>query len=169
MRISDRHYFQNYFQKRIPSPADSRIIRTAALSRIIKKDGKTTPRVATNAPKSPPCEEPIKVAILTAIDPGVDSETAVTEQISIAAITVHRIQTFIQFFSKVFNIWIPVDSILERQPLPEAVESTQKKELKDGEHVAFVGPSGGGKTTGNLHHMMETQMQSAGWNLQNKS
>ena len=45
----------------------------------------------------------------------------------------------------------------------------RKKELKDGEHVAFVGPSGGGKTTGNLHHMMETQMQSAGWNLQNKS
>ena len=62
-----------------------------------------------------------------------------------------------------------MDSILERQPLPEAVESTQKKELKDGEHVAFVGPSCGGKTTGNLHHMMETQMQSAGWNLQNKS
>lgn len=66
-----------------------------------------------------------------------------------------------------------VDSILDRQPLPEA---TQKKDLrdksiifdnvsfryegaakdavhqitltiKDGEHVAFVGPSGGGKTT----------------------
>ena len=42
------------------------------------------------------------------------------------------------------------DGILERQPLPETVESTQKKELKDGEHVAFVGPSGGGETAGNL-------------------
>ena len=26
----------------------------------------------------------------------------------------------------------------------------RKKELKDGEHVAFVGPSGGGETAGNL-------------------
>lgn len=66
-----------------------------------------------------------------------------------------------------------VDSILERQPLPEATQKKNLKDksvsfdnvsfryegaakdaihqinltIKDGEHVAFVGPSGGGKTT----------------------
>jgi hypothetical protein len=35
--------------------------------------GSTTPTVAHKAPKIPPCELPTKVAIFTAIGPGVDS------------------------------------------------------------------------------------------------
>ena len=47
--------------------------RIDATSKIIINEGKTTPSVATNAPKNPPSEYPIKVAILIAIGPGVDS------------------------------------------------------------------------------------------------
>ena len=47
------------------------------INNIITKDGNTTPKVAHTAPKTPPCEYPTKVAIFTAIGPGVDSETAI--------------------------------------------------------------------------------------------
>ena len=40
------------------------------------KDGSTTPKVAMKEPRSPPWDVPIKVAIFTAIGPGVDSDTA---------------------------------------------------------------------------------------------
>ena len=40
------------------------------------KEGSTTPSVAHSAPAMPACEEPIKVAMLTASGPGVDSDTA---------------------------------------------------------------------------------------------
>ena len=43
---------------------------------MMTNEGNTTPRVASSAPKNPPCDEPIKVAIFTAIGPGVDSATA---------------------------------------------------------------------------------------------
>ena len=55
------------------SKCESRV----ATSKMMIKDGKTTPNVANIAPKNPPCEEPTKVAILTAIGPGVDSATAI--------------------------------------------------------------------------------------------
>ena len=54
----------------------------AAIMRIIKNDGNTTPSVARSAPKKPPCDEPMKVDILTAIGPGVDSATAIILSIS---------------------------------------------------------------------------------------
>lgn len=53
-----------------------RFLSTAAIKSIIMKDGRTTPSVAINEPRMPPCVEPINVAILTASGPGVDSETA---------------------------------------------------------------------------------------------
>ena len=53
-----------------------RFCSTAAMSRMMKNDGSTTPKVASSAPKKPPCDEPIKVAIFTASGPGVDSDTA---------------------------------------------------------------------------------------------
>ena len=53
-----------------------KFLRSAAMKRIMKKEGISTPRVAKKLPKIPPWEEPIKVAILTARGPGVDSETA---------------------------------------------------------------------------------------------
>ena len=40
-------------------------------------EGKIAPAVAQRAPKNPPCDEPTKVAIFTAIGPGVDSATAI--------------------------------------------------------------------------------------------
>ena len=49
----------------------------AAIIKMITKDGRTTPRVAAAAPARPACEEPIKVAMLTASGPGVDSDTAI--------------------------------------------------------------------------------------------
>ena len=53
-----------------------RFFSTAAISRMMKNEGSTTPIVAISAPGKPPCDEPIKVAILIASGPGVDSETA---------------------------------------------------------------------------------------------
>ena len=53
-----------------------RFFSTAAISRMMKKEGSTTPSVAISAPGKPPCDDPIKVAILIASGPGVDSETA---------------------------------------------------------------------------------------------
>jgi hypothetical protein len=53
------------------------LLRSAAIQRMMIKDGRTTPSVADNAPQKPPCDEPTKVAILTAIGPGVDSATAI--------------------------------------------------------------------------------------------
>ena len=46
------------------------------ISRMMKNEGSTTPSVAISAPGKPPCDDPIKVAILIASGPGVDSETA---------------------------------------------------------------------------------------------
>ena len=54
-----------------------RFFNADAIKRIIKNDGNTTPSVATNEPRIPPCVEPIKVAIFTARGPGVDSDTAI--------------------------------------------------------------------------------------------
>ena len=54
-----------------------RFFSADAIKRIIKNDGNTTPSVATNEPRIPPCVEPIKVAIFTARGPGVDSDTAI--------------------------------------------------------------------------------------------
>ena len=54
----------------------SRFEIKAAIIKMIIKEGSITPRVATKLPKTPPCELPINVAILTAIGPGVDSATA---------------------------------------------------------------------------------------------
>ena len=54
----------------------SRSWMRAAMSRMMKKDGRTTPSVAQNAPSTPPCDAPMKVAMLTASGPGVDSDTA---------------------------------------------------------------------------------------------
>ena len=45
--------------------------------RMITKEGSTTPSVAASAPKKPACVEPTKVAVFTAIGPGVDSDTAI--------------------------------------------------------------------------------------------
>ena len=53
-----------------------RFFSTAAISRMMKNEGSTTPSVAISAPGKPPCDDPIKVAILIASGPGVDSETA---------------------------------------------------------------------------------------------
>ena len=53
-----------------------RFFSTAAISRMMKNEGNTTPSVAISAPGKPPCDDPIKVAILIASGPGVDSETA---------------------------------------------------------------------------------------------
>ena len=53
-----------------------RFCSTDATSRMITKDGSTTPSVAHSAPQKPPCEAPMKVAILMASGPGVDSDTA---------------------------------------------------------------------------------------------
>ena len=39
-------------------------------------EGSTTPSVAISAPGAPACEAPTKVAMFTAIGPGVDSVTA---------------------------------------------------------------------------------------------
>lgn len=44
---------------------------------IITKAGSTTPMVERSEPNIPPCVEPINVAILMAIGPGVDSDTAI--------------------------------------------------------------------------------------------
>ena len=44
---------------------------------MMTKDGSTTPSVATSAPGSPACDEPMKVAMFTASGPGVDSDTAI--------------------------------------------------------------------------------------------
>ena len=49
-----------------------RFLSTAAIKSIIMKGGRTTPSVARNEPRMPPCVEPINVAILTASGPGVD-------------------------------------------------------------------------------------------------
>ena len=57
-------------------------VKTETISNIIRNEGVTTPRVATKAPIMPPWDEPIKVAILTAIGPGVDSATAMKLKIS---------------------------------------------------------------------------------------
>ena len=54
----------------------SRLFSAAAISRMMPKDGSTTPSVAHSAPAKPACEEPIKVAMFTASGPGVDSDTA---------------------------------------------------------------------------------------------
>ena len=51
-------------------------VKSEAMRRMIINEGKTTPSVARSAPKIPPCEDPTKVAIFTAIGPGVDSATA---------------------------------------------------------------------------------------------
>ena len=53
-----------------------RFCSTDAISRMITKDGSTTPSVAHTAPQKPPCEDPMKVAMLMANGPGVDSDTA---------------------------------------------------------------------------------------------
>ena len=52
-----------------------RFFSADAIKRIIKNDGNTTPSVATNEPRIPPCVEPIKVAIFTARGPGAVSYT----------------------------------------------------------------------------------------------
>ena len=54
-----------------------RLLATEAIIKITVKDGKTIPSVAINAPKIPPCDDPTKVAIFTAIGPGVDSAIAI--------------------------------------------------------------------------------------------
>ena len=48
----------------------SRSWMRAAMSRMMKKDGRTTPSVAQSAPSTPPCDAPMKVAMLTASGPG---------------------------------------------------------------------------------------------------
>ena len=53
-----------------------RFLMSAAMMRMMTKEGRMTPSVATSAPKKPACAEPMKVAILTASGPGVDSATA---------------------------------------------------------------------------------------------
>ena len=47
------------------------------ISKIIIKEGITTPIVETIAPNSPACLVPMKVAILMANEPGVDSQIAI--------------------------------------------------------------------------------------------
>ena len=54
-----------------------RLCSAAAMSRMMTKEGSTTPTVATKEPASPACEAPIKVAMFTASGPGVDSDTAI--------------------------------------------------------------------------------------------
>ena len=54
-----------------------RFFSTAAISRMMKNEGSTTPSVAQNAPAIPACEDPMNVAILMASGPGVDSDTAI--------------------------------------------------------------------------------------------
>ena len=49
---------------------------TADIKRIMIKDGSTTPSIAHTEPRTPPCVDPTKVAIFTAMGPGVDSATA---------------------------------------------------------------------------------------------
>ena len=68
---------------RIPSSAAltpayfKSLVNADAIRRMMTKDGSTTPSVARNAPRIPPCDEPTNVAIFTAIGPGVDSATAI--------------------------------------------------------------------------------------------
>ena len=59
------------------APYLRRFFRINDIIRIITNDGRTTPNVADSAPRIPPCEEPINVAMLMARGPGVDSETAI--------------------------------------------------------------------------------------------
>lgn len=69
-----------------------RFFSADAIKRIIKNDGNTTPSVATNEPRIPPCVEPIKVAIFTARGPGVDSDTAKIQKLVLCqpAVGKHR-------------------------------------------------------------------------------
>ena len=55
----------------------NRLWMSAAMSRMMKNEGSTTPSVAQNAPAAPACEAPMNVAILMASGPGVDSDTAI--------------------------------------------------------------------------------------------
>lgn len=57
-------------------PEVSTFLNNETIKRIIKKDGKITPSVATSEPKMPPSSAPTNVAIFTATGPGVDSDTA---------------------------------------------------------------------------------------------
>ena len=54
-----------------------RLCSAAAMSRMMTKEGSTTPTVAAKEPASPACEAPIKVAMFTASGPGVDSDNAI--------------------------------------------------------------------------------------------
>ena len=51
-----------------------KFLASVAINKIITKEGITIPSVAIKEPRIPPCEEPMKVAILIAIGPGVDAE-----------------------------------------------------------------------------------------------
>ena len=52
------------------------------ITKIMTKEGKTMPKVATSEPRNPACLNPTKVAQLIAIGPGVDSAITVTFIIS---------------------------------------------------------------------------------------
>ena len=94
------------------TPAYFNKLRTrAAIMRMIKNDGNTTPNVARSAPKKPPCDEPMKVAILTAIGPGVDSATAIILSISSSVS-----QPYIKTFSLINDI-IPYPPPKENAPI----------------------------------------------------
>ena len=50
---------------------------TAAITSITSSAGRTTPSVAQAAPARPACVLPTKVAMFTAMGPGVDSQTPI--------------------------------------------------------------------------------------------
>ena len=84
---------------------------STAMMRMIINDGNTTPSVARSAPRKPPCDEPTKVAILTAIGPGVDSATAIILSISSSVS-----QPYIKTFSLINDI-IPYPPPKENAPI----------------------------------------------------
>ena len=87
---------------------------------MIQNEGNTTPSVAHKAPGKPPCDEPMKVAILTASGPGVDSETAMNERKSSSVS-----QPYPNTFSRIREI-IPYPPPNDTAPISRKVRNSRK-------------------------------------------
>ena len=61
-------------------------LRTKEMPKMMRKEGSTTPSVASSAPRKPHTRKPTKVAALTAIGPGVDSAMATISRTSSSVI-----------------------------------------------------------------------------------
>lgn len=95
-------------------------VNREAIKRIRIKEGRTTPSVASNAPQKPPCDEPTKVAIFTAIGPGVDSATAIKLRSSLSVS-----QAFARQSSRISEI-IPYPPPKDTAPIFKKVKNNFK-------------------------------------------